>query len=58
MKLKDVILDREETIAELSTKIGVSRQTLYNIENDKHTPSLLVIKKICKYFGRDYKDFV
>lgn len=58
MKLKDLINERMETLAKLSEKSGVTRQTLDNIMKGKGTPSLLTVKKICAYFGVDYKDYI
>lgn len=58
MKLKDLINERMETLAKLSEKSGVSRQTLQNILKDKGKPSLLTVKKLCVYFGVDYKKFL
>lgn len=58
MKLKDLLNDRTETLAKLSEGIGVSRQTLQNCLNGKGKPSLLTVKKICAYFGVDYKDYI
>lgn len=57
MKLKDLINERVETLEQLSEKIGVTRQTLQNVLNGKN-PSLLTVKKICAYFGVDYKDYL
>lgn len=57
MKLKDLINERMETLTKLSEKSGVTRQTLQNILNGK-TPSLLTVKKICAYFGVDYKKYI
>lgn len=61
MKLKDLILDRSMvSMEELSQNIGISRQTIYNIidKKEKYKPSLLTIKKICKYFNVEWRDFV
>lgn len=56
-KLKELLLEREETMNEISQKTGLSRQTICNIRNGKQ-PSFLTIKKICKYFNVDYKDYI
>lgn len=61
MKLKDLILDRSMvSMEQLSKNIGISRQTIYNIIDgkDNYKTSLLTIKKICKYFNVDYKDYI
>lgn len=64
MKIKELILDRlEVSVSQFCREIGLSRTTIDNIMNDYETsigkaPSLLTIKKICKYFGVDYKDYI
>lgn len=61
MKLKDLILDKlEVSVSEFCKAAGVSRPTIDNIIHDKkeHQPTLLTIKKICKYFGVDPKDYI
>ena len=61
MKLKDLILDRTMiTMEQLCKEIKVSRQTIYNIigEKENYKPSLLTIKRICNYFGENYKDYI
>lgn len=59
MKIKDLILDRlEVSVSRFCREAGIHRNTAENILKDKHTPSLLTIKKICKYFGVDYKDYI
>ena len=57
-QLKDLIDTRTVTYDVLSKKIGTTKQTLFNIKNDKGTPSMLTIKKICKYFKVNYKDYI
>ena len=61
MKLKELIQDRlEVSYSQFCKEIKVSRPTIDNIVNEKnkHTPSLLTIKKICKYFGVEPKDYI
>ena len=58
MTIIQLINTRSETLTVLSGKIGISRQTLQNILNNKVHPSLLTIKKICKYFNVDYKEYL
>lgn len=58
MTIIQLINTRTETLTALSGKIGVSRQTLQNILNNKVQPSLLTIKKICTYFNVDYKEYL
>ena len=47
---------RKITQEELAKKIGVSRQTINSIENDKFIPSTLVALKIAKVFKRKVDD--
>jgi putative transcriptional regulator len=47
---------RKITQDELAKKIGVSRQTINSIENDKFIPSTLVALKIAKVFKRKVDD--
>lgn len=39
------------TQSDLADKIGVSRQTIIAIENDKFTPSTVLALKIARYFN-------
>lgn len=39
---------RQEELAKL---MGVSRQTISSLENDRYNPSILLAYKIAKYFG-------
>lgn len=57
-QLKDLIDTRTVTYDVLSKKIGTTKQTLFNIKNNKGTPSMLTVKKICKYFKVNYKDYI
>lgn len=59
MKLKDLILDRlETTIGKFCEEVGISRTTFDNIMQDKHEPHILTIKKICKYFKVEFRDYL
>lgn len=59
MELKDLINDRLMiSLRQFAKECGVTRQTIYNILNGKYPPSLLTVKKICAYFGVDYKDYM
>lgn len=44
------------TQKDLAEKIGVSRQTVMAIENQKYNPSLILGFKIAKAFDRDITD--
>lgn len=61
MKLKDLIKNKlEVSVSQFCKEAKISRPTIDNIIHDrkKHKPTLLTIKKICKYFGANYKDYV
>lgn len=57
-ELKDLLNERDVTLEELAQKVGVTRQTLHNIKKGIGSPSLLTIKRICDYFGKDYKEYL
>lgn len=50
--------EQKMTYCELAKAIGVTRQTIWNILQDRATPTLDTIKKICKYFGEDYHEYI
>lgn len=57
--LKTLIKNHSDiSISELAREIKVTRQTIYNVLNDKNIPTIPTIKSICKYFNVDYKDYV
>lgn len=57
--IKELINDKlMVSLRQFEKKAGVTRQTIYNIFNDKCKPTVLTIKKICAYFGVDYKDYI
>ena len=59
MKLKDLINDRLMiSIRQFAKEIGITRQTVMNILSDKGKPTVLTVKKICAYFGVNYKDYI
>ena len=58
MELKVLIKDSCMSVRELSQKAKISRQAIYDILSDKHKPSLLTIKKICKALGKNYKNYI
>lgn len=64
MKLKELILERlEVSVSQFCREIGLSRTTIDNIMNNYEkspgkAPSRLTIKKICNYFGVDFKEFI
>lgn len=59
MKIKDLIEERLDiSYRELEKQINVSRYTIMRIVNHDHKPSVLMIKRICKYFGVNYRDYL
>jgi len=52
MKTKIKRLRKEKRISQemLAKAVGVTRQTITSIENEKYTASLLLAHKIAKYF--------
>ena len=58
-KLKQLINDRLMiSLRQFEKETGVTRQTIYNIINGTTKPCVLTVKKICAYFGADYKDYI
>ncbi|EOL43779.1 helix-turn-helix transcriptional regulator [Enterococcus caccae] len=43
---------------ELATKVGVVRQTIINLEKNKHNPSLLLMHAISKELGTTIEELV
>ena len=59
MKLKDLITDKlDEPMSKFCKKSGVNRTTITLIMKEDYQPSLLTIKKICKYFNVDFHDYI
>lgn len=59
MKIKDLIEDRLMiSIRQFAKETGISRHTIAHILNGEGKQSLLTVKKICAYFGVDYKDYI
>lgn len=57
-KLSNLIKERKEPIDRLSRNTGISKGTIKSLFTGQRQPSLLTIKKICAYFGVDYKDYI
>lgn len=57
--LKDLIYFGNDvlTIAQRAERIGVHRATIHNILAGKQV-SLLTVKKVCRYYGVDWRDYV
>ena len=59
-KLREFIQDNAViSMQRLAKETGISRQTLWYImsKDNQRIPSMLIVKKICKYFNEDYKKF-
>lgn len=50
-RLRDLRTERGWTQADLGERLGVSRQAVIAIENDKHDPSLDLAYRIAALFG-------
>ena len=69
MNLKNLILEKiNEPVGDFCKNAKISRQTYQNIMNGdngykskngkSYKPDLFTIKKICTYFGVDFKDYL
>lgn len=59
MSVKNLIQERLTiSIRKFAKEIGVSRQTIINILLGSHKPTELTVKKICLYFGEDFKKYI
>lgn len=56
--IKDLINSLTISQRKFCKKAGIDRTTIYNIMHDVHTPSNLTIKRICTYFGVDYRNYL
>ena len=58
MKLRELIDKRLiETITSFTRKAGISRPTYYSIMRGERV-SVTTARKVCHYFGVDWKDYV
>lgn len=55
-KIAQLRKERELTQEELGKAVGVSRQTIISIENEKYTASLVLAYKIAHYFGKTIEE--
>ena len=55
-RLKVLRAERDWTQAELADRLGVSRQTVHAIENDKYDPSLPLAFRIARLFDQEIED--
>lgn len=59
MELKKLIEDNLMiSYRRFAKEIGITRPTIYNIINGKTAPAITTVKKICKYFNVNYKDYI
>lgn len=54
--LKAIREDSRMTQQELSDKIGVRRETILHLENNRYNPSLEMALKIARVFGMSVED--
>ncbi|HGC8187320.1 TPA: helix-turn-helix transcriptional regulator [Streptococcus agalactiae] len=52
-RVKDYRLETKKSQLALAKEIGVSRQTINMIENNKYNPSLVLCIKLAKALGTD-----
>jgi putative transcriptional regulator len=50
-RVRALRLDRSLAQGQLAQAMGVSRQTINSIENDRYTPSLPLAMALARYFG-------
>ena len=55
-KIKELRKDRKLRQEDLAEKLGVTRQTVIAIENDKYDPTLELAMKISAFFGFSVND--
>jgi putative transcriptional regulator len=55
-KIRAFRTDREWSQEDLARKLGVSRQTVNAIENDKYDPMLPLAFKIARLFGKKVEE--
>ncbi len=48
--------ERKLTQEELAKAVGVSRQTIISIENERYTASLVLAYRIAHYFGKTIEE--
>jgi DNA-binding XRE family transcriptional regulator len=46
---------KKTTVAKAASQLGISRQALYDIQNDKYCPSLALIQRACEVWGLEFK---
>ncbi len=54
--VRKIRIQQDFSISVLSERIGVSRQALYEIENERRVPSLLTAYKLAWFFNKPIED--
>ena len=55
-QIKRLRKERGLSQAELARQLGVTRQTIISIENERYTASLVLAYRIARYFGKTIED--
>lgn len=55
-KVKELRKERKISQEELAFAVGVSRQTIISLENERYTASLVLAYKIAHYFDEQIED--
>ena len=57
-KIKEIRLNKKMRVTDVPAKLGDSRITIWNYENDKRKPSLEMLVKIANVYGVSILDFI
>lgn len=57
-QIANMIANSDKSIQSIARSCLLSRKTLYNILLQQNIPSRVTIMRLCKYFGKDWKDYV
>ena len=56
--IRDLINDRLLiSIRQFGKEVGISRQTIMGILKRTHKPTFLTVKKICRFFDVDWREY-
>jgi putative transcriptional regulator len=55
-KVRTLRIDKDLPQGQLAEAVGVSRQTINSIENERYTPSLPLAMALARYFGVSVED--
>lgn len=56
--LVELLKTSECSLRKISLSSKVSRRTLYNLIEGTHIPARITIIKLCKYFGKNWQDYI